>query len=108
MRVHVVYSNENGNIEFTKEELEELLEQVYEEGKDDAIKMFNTKEIRINSTPEHFYKYSTTPRNSPYYDYINCKSYTGAADDPVYYDAFLKSLSSNRDICKDEIKNDIK
>ena len=77
MKVHVVYPNENGNIEFTKEELEQLLDQVYEEGKADAIKMFNTKEIHINSIPTDFYQYysnSSTLNHPPYYNYVTCKN----------------------------------
>ena len=37
MRPRIFYANEKGNIEFTKEQLEKLINDIYDEGKSDGI-----------------------------------------------------------------------
>lgn len=37
MRPKIFYVNEKGNIEFTKEQLEKLINEIYDEGKTDGI-----------------------------------------------------------------------
>ena len=39
MKIKVIYPNERGKLEFTKEELEKLLEESYQDGVNDGKKM---------------------------------------------------------------------
>lgn len=41
MKVKVFYPNENGKIEFTKQELEKLLDEAYKEGYSDGNNKYN-------------------------------------------------------------------
>lgn len=41
MKIKVFYPNENGKIEFTKQELEKLLDEAYKEGYSDSDNKYN-------------------------------------------------------------------
>ena len=59
IKIRVFHHNEKGKIEFTKEELQKLLNEVYNEGKRDSY----TISYGSNSTPLTYYS-TTTASNS--------------------------------------------
>ena len=59
MKPMFFYPNENDKVEFTREELEKLLRDVYEEGRADGIKIYTTP--NIITMPYHPVYYNTTP-----------------------------------------------
>ena len=59
-KIRVFPKNEKGKIEFTKEELQKLLNEVYNEGKIDSY----TISYGTNITTTPYYYYTTTTSNS--------------------------------------------
>lgn len=79
MKVKIFYPNEEGKIEFTKEELEKLIDEVYEEGRVAGV------EVGKSNVP--FIPYSPYPNSPITWTYppitVNTTPLTGA--DTVYY-----------------------
>ena len=60
MRPMFFYPNENDKVEFTREELEKLLKDVYEEGRADGIRIYSAPITSPNIYTYPVY-YNTTP-----------------------------------------------
>lgn len=61
MRIKIFIPNNNGKLEFTKEELEKLLEEAYQEGYDDGSKKtVISYPTGIQNIPDIIYTNSTT------------------------------------------------
>lgn len=72
-KIRVFPHNEKGKIEFTKEELQKLLNEVYNEGKVDSYTIFYGS--NITTTPYH-YSTITTSNSSTSIDKNNLTSLT--------------------------------
>lgn len=65
MRIKIFIPNNNGKLEFTKEELEKLLEEAYQEGYDEGSKKTTISyPAGIKNIPDILYCDSTTGGNS--------------------------------------------
>lgn len=61
MKPMFFYPNENDKVEFTREELEKLLKDVYEEGRADGVKVYTTTP-NVITVPYYPVYYNTTPK----------------------------------------------
>ena len=77
MKIKVFYPNEKGNIEITKEKLESILNETYNEG------------YRDGKNSNGYYYYNTTP-------YISCKDNTiSSVGDIAYLNSTIPSINCN-------------
>lgn len=76
MKTKYFYPNKDGNIEFTREELEKLLNDVYDEGCEAGRRESKPYIINIGNTPEPTPYLPTIIYNTPYKDTIT---------NPYYY-----------------------
>lgn len=72
-KIRVFPHNEKGKIEFTKEELQKLLNEVYNEGKVDSYTIFYGSNI---TTTPYYYSTITTSNSSTSIDKNNLTSLT--------------------------------
>ena len=73
MKPRIFYCNEKGNVEFTKEELEKLIDDIYDEGKSDGMRFNQVQYIPYQ-----------VPTNTPIWDWtkVTCN---GADEYGVYF-----------------------
>ena len=62
-KIRVFPKNEKGKIEFTKEELQKLLNEVYNEGKIDSYTI--SYGSNITTTPYYYYTITTSNSSTP-------------------------------------------
>ena len=71
MRIKYFYPNENDKIEFTREELEKLINDVYDEGREDGMKLNNPTYIPYTPSPlvtPYTPTWYNSPTTTPKYD----------------------------------------
>lgn len=76
MRIKVFYPNNDGKIEFTKEELEKLINDVYNEGKSDGRSETRQPIIELPPViyPPYTFNTTTTPAIVPNHTEITCSN----------------------------------
>ena len=91
MKIKVFYPNREGNVEFTKQQLEELLEEAYNEGYKDG-KTNNIWTTWTSSTPSITLGGNQTLDGSKYNDYT---IYTNASSPTVDVNKYTTTVASN-------------
>ena len=104
MMVKVFEYNKHHKIEFTKEELEELLNEVYQQGYSDSSRKYWYWTSPTITTPTWDYTKitcgdSTTPNPSD--DRIYYTTTSASSDDPNHVTISVCSYPKNDDICID-------
>ena len=107
MKIKIMYPNSRGNLEFTKEEFEKLLNEAYNEGYSDGKRNQNNSYYTTVSTPAVYYR--TASNTTDHLSDTTATSYSLNATSSDFATSCNTNGISIADVCsvKGELTNEV-